>query len=68
MQVAISYTMNPEDFKSGEIYQVKTEAGFRFKINYINGVFAWGNRVNLLDEVYEKEEALPIALLGKKEQ
>lgn len=68
MQVAISYTMNPGDFKAGEIYSLKTEAGFRFRINYINGVFAWGQRINLLDELYEKEEALPIALLGKKER
>src|SRR5690625_1635688 len=68
MQVAISYTMNPEDFKPDEIYQLKMEPGFRFKINYIDGVFAWGNRINLLDEIYEKEQALPIALLGKKEK
>jgi len=33
-------------------------------VNYINGVFAWGHRINLLDEVYEKEEAIPISLLG----
>ena len=43
------------------------EPGFRFKIEYINGVFAWGHRINLLDEIYEEKEALPIALLGKKE-
>lgn len=66
MQVAIAYTMNPEEFKAGEIYQLKTEPGFSFKIKYIEGVFAWGNRINLLDELYEKEEALPISLLGKK--
>jgi len=66
MQVAISYTMNPDDFKAGEIYQFKMEPGFRFKIDYINGVFAWGYRINLLDEQYEEIEALPIALLGKK--
>ena len=66
MQVAISYTMNPADFKADEIYKLKAEPGFRFKINYINGVFAWGQRINLLDEVYEKVEALPIALLGSK--
>ncbi|WP_405099826.1 YfhH family protein [Oceanobacillus sp. FSL H7-0719] len=66
MQVAISYTMNPEDFKPEEIYNLKTDPGFRFKINYVDGVFAWGQRINLLEELYEKEEALPIALLGKK--
>ena len=66
MQVAISYTMNPEDFKPGEIYELKMEPGFRFKIEYMNGIFAWGRRINLLDEESEEKEALPIALLGKK--
>ncbi|HLT55680.1 MAG TPA: YfhH family protein [Bacillota bacterium] len=66
MQVAIAYTMNPEDFSPGEIYELKMEPGFRFKIEYINGVFAWGRRINLLNEVYETKEALPISLLGKK--
>lgn len=66
MQVAISYTMNPGDFDAEQIYNMKTEPGFKFKINYVNGVFAWGHRINLLDEMYEKEEALPIALIGTK--
>lgn len=66
MQVAISYTMNPGDFEAEQTYNMKTEPGFKFKINYINGVFAWGHRINLLDEMYEKEEALPIALIGSK--
>ncbi|WP_087975134.1 YfhH family protein [Oceanobacillus rekensis] len=66
MQVAMAYTMHPGDFSAEEIYQLKMEPGFTFKINYINGVFAWGHRINLLEEMYEKEEALPISLLGKK--
>ncbi|RKQ31403.1 YfhH family protein [Oceanobacillus halophilus] len=66
MQVAMAYTMNPDEFLPGEIYQLKMDPGFTFKIDYINGVFAWGHRVNLLNEVYEKEEALPISLLGNK--
>ena len=66
MQVAISYTMNPEEFQPGEIYQLKMEPGFRFKIEYMEGIFAWGHRINLLDEEYEQKEGLPIALLGKK--
>ncbi|PAV28135.1 hypothetical protein CIL05_18695 [Virgibacillus profundi] len=68
MQVAISYTMNPGDFSANEVYQLKMEPGFTFKINYVNGVFAWGQRINLLDEVYKKEEAIPISLLGDKEK
>lgn len=66
MQVALAYTINPDDFKKDEIYQLKMEPGYTFKIDYINGVFAWGYRINLLDEVREEIEALPISLLGKK--
>lgn len=64
MQVALAYTMNPEDFKGGETYDLRMEPGYSFKVNYINGVFAWGHRVDLLGEPSDKEEALPISLLG----
>ncbi|MFS0752479.1 YfhH family protein [Oceanobacillus sp. 1P07AA] len=66
MQVALAYTLNPDEFKKDEIYQLKMEPGYTFKIDYINGVFAWGYRINLLDEIREEIEALPISLLGKK--
>ncbi|GAA0442605.1 MAG: YfhH family protein [Bacillota bacterium] len=64
MQVALAYTLNPEDFNEQETYELKNDPGFTFKINYMNGVFAWGNRINLIGELYEKEEAIPISLLG----
>src|SRR5699024_9066022 len=64
MQVAMAYMLNPEDFKAHSTYTMNGDPGHKFKINYINGVFAWGHRINLLDEVYEKEEAIPISLLG----
>ncbi|HLR68955.1 YfhH family protein [Virgibacillus alimentarius] len=66
MQVALAYTLNPDDFKPNEIFELKGDPGHTFKINFINGVFAWGHRINLLDEFYEKEEAIPISLLGDK--
>ncbi|MBM7601944.1 hypothetical protein JOC34_004374 [Virgibacillus halotolerans] len=66
MQVAIAYTLNPADFQANEVYLLNTDPGHTFKINYVNGVFAWGHRINLLDEVYEAEEAIPISLLGDK--
>lgn len=66
IQVAIAYTMNPEDFSSGDTYELKMEPGMSFKIDYINGVFAWGYRINLLNEQQEKQEAIPISLLGDK--
>lgn len=64
MQVALAYTLNPKDFKAEKIYTLKTDPGYTFKINYINGVFAWGYRINLLNEMNEQEEAIPISLLG----
>ncbi|MUV38709.1 uncharacterized protein JNUCC1_02563 [Lentibacillus sp. JNUCC-1] len=64
--VAMAYMLNPEDYKPGEVYGMKGDPGHRFKINYINGVFAWGHRVNLLDELYEKEEAVPISILEEQ--
>lgn len=66
MQVAMAYMLNPEEFQADETYVLPTAPGHHFKVNYINGVFAWGHRVNLLDEQYEQEEALPISLLGDK--
>lgn len=66
MQVALAYMLNPEDFKSGEMYEMNGDPGHRFIIDYIDGVFAWGKRINLLDEVYEKQEAIPISVLGDK--
>ncbi|SHG78623.1 YfhH family protein [Ornithinibacillus halophilus] len=66
MQVAMAYMLNPEDYEPGAEYELGTDPGHTFKINYLEGVFAWGHRINLLGEEYEKEEALPISLLGKK--
>ncbi|CAM3853626.1 YfhH family protein [Mesobacillus zeae] len=59
--MAKAYLLNPEDFLPGELYQVEGDHGAYFKINYINGVFAWGYRLN----GNGKEEALPISLLKK---
>ncbi|WP_407272356.1 YfhH family protein [Radiobacillus sp. PE A8.2] len=68
VQMAIAYTMNPEEFKKGETYEIEGDPGQTFIIRYINGVFAWGNRVNLLGQKYEDTEAIPISILGKKVQ
>ncbi|MFC4556828.1 YfhH family protein [Virgibacillus kekensis] len=66
LQVAMAYMLNPEDFQANDIHELSGDPGHTFKINYINGVFAWGHRINLLNEQYEKEEAIPISLLGDK--
>ncbi|MDY0395806.1 YfhH family protein [Virgibacillus halophilus] len=66
MQVALAYTLSPADFKPGETYPLRMDPGHRFKIDHLEGVFAWGYRINLLDDVYEKLEAVPISLLGNQ--
>ncbi len=64
MQMVASYMLNPSDFKMGDVHELNGDPGHRFKINYIDGMMAWGHRINLLGEMYEREEALPISLLG----
>lgn len=63
IQLALAYTLNPEAYKPGETYEIDGDPGQSFVINYLNGVFAWGHRLNLLGEKHEKEEALPISVL-----
>lgn len=65
MQMVASYMLNPSDFIPGKHYELTGDPGHTFKINFIDGMMAWGHRINLLGEVYEREEALPISLLGE---
>lgn len=57
--MAKAYLLNPADFKPGDIYQIEGDPGVYFKIDYMNGVFAWGYRLG----GHGKEEALPISML-----
>ena len=57
--MAKAYLLNPDDFKPGELYQIEGDPGAYFKIDYLNGVFAWGHRLRNSEE----EEALPISML-----
>lgn len=59
--MAKAYLLNPSDFKPGEVYNIEGDPGERFKIEYLNGVFAWGFRLSSP----LKQEALPISLLTK---
>ncbi|MBU8880593.1 YfhH family protein [Bacillus sp. FJAT-29790] len=59
--MAKSYLLNPDDFKAGELYQIEGDPGSYFKIDYMNGVFAWGFRLN----GNKAEEAIPISMLKK---
>ncbi|WP_226035336.1 YfhH family protein [Aquibacillus saliphilus] len=68
VQMAIAYMLNPGDFKAGEVYELDGDPGQTFVISYMNGVFAWGYRINLLGQKYEKQEAIPISVFGKRVQ
>ena len=57
--MAKAYLLDPADFKPGTIYSIDGDPGSYFKIDYLNGVFAWGYRLGGSG----KEEALPISLL-----
>ena|SRR5699024_8350771 len=66
LQIVSSYMKNPGDFEANDVHELNGDPGYTFKINFVNGVMAWGHRINLLGEMREKEEALPIAMLGEK--
>jgi hypothetical protein len=57
--MAKAYLLNPDSFLPGEIYELEGDPGQYFKIDYMNGVFAWGYRL----KGDGKEEALPISML-----
>lgn len=59
--MAKAYLLNPKDFIPGELYEIEGDPGSYFKIDYINGVFAWGYRL----AGQKEEEALPISVLKK---
>jgi hypothetical protein len=60
--MAEAYLLDPKDYSAGEIYGIEGDPGTYFKIDYLNGVFAWGYRLG----GDGKEEALPISLLTRK--
>jgi hypothetical protein len=57
--MAKAYLLNPMDYRPGEIYQIEGDPGVYFKVDYLNGVFAWGYRLSGNGQ----EEALPISML-----
>ncbi|MGG3467741.1 YfhH family protein [Neobacillus pocheonensis] len=57
--MAKAYLLDPNSFHPGEIYEIEGDPGQYFKIDYMNGVFAWGYRL----KGDGTEEALPISLL-----
>jgi hypothetical protein len=62
--MAKAYLLDPDWFKPGQIYELDGAPGTFFKIDYLNGVFAWGYRLN----GDGKDEALPISMLKVENQ
>ena len=60
--MARSYLLDSETFQAGEVYEIQGDPGSYFKIDYMNGVFAWGFRLGSP----QNEEALPISMLKNK--
>lgn len=54
-----AYMIDPKDFVKGEIYGIQGDPGTYFKVDYLNGVFAWGYRLG----GNGKEEGVPISIL-----
>ncbi len=59
--MARAYLISPDSFEPGEIYELEGDPGQYFKIDYLNGVFAWGYRL----KGDGKEEAVPISMLRR---
>lgn len=59
--MAKSYLLDPASFQKGGIYKIEGDPGAYFKIDYIDGVFAWGYRVSGGKPI----EALPISMLKR---
>jgi len=61
--MAAAYLLNPDDFKPGDVMFIKEGDNTPFKIDYLDGVFAWG--------FYGQEtemRAFPISLLVKNNE
>jgi hypothetical protein len=58
--MAKSYLIDPSTIKEDELYEIEGDPGSYFKVQYLNGVFAWGFRIGGNGE----EEALPISMLN----
>jgi hypothetical protein len=57
--MAKAYLIDPNTIKENEMYEIEGAPGTYFKVQYLNGVFAWGFRVGGNSD----EEALPISML-----
>ena len=61
--LAKAYLLHPSKIEINELYEIEGDPGVLFKVNYLNGVFAWGFR----NQKNSKEEGIPISLLRKRQ-
>jgi hypothetical protein len=59
--MAKAYLIDPNTINENELYEIDGAPGTYFKVQYLNGVFAWGFRLG----GNEVEEALPISMLNQ---
>ncbi|WP_442598920.1 YfhH family protein [Neobacillus sp. D3-1R] len=62
--MAKAYLIDPKTIKSNEVYEIEGDPGTYFKVQYLNGVFAWGFRLG----GNSVEEALPISMLKEMKE
>ncbi|KUP08504.1 hypothetical protein Q75_02460 [Bacillus coahuilensis p1.1.43] len=60
--MAQAYLMGPNNIQPKEIYELESSPGEYFKVEYLNGVFAWGYRLS----GGGAEEGIPISMLKVK--
>ncbi|WLD93972.1 YfhH family protein [Alkalihalobacillus sp. AL-G] len=59
--MARCYLLDPSHYKPGEVYELEIDPQRDFKIDYMNGIFAWGYRSG-----QNELEAFPISMLRSK--
>ena len=46
IEIVRSFMLDANDFQPGDVYTLKDDPHHHFKIDEINGVFAWGYKMN----------------------
>jgi hypothetical protein len=67
IEIVQSYMLLPSDFRPGEVYELKEELDAFFKIDEVNGVVAWGYRIDKQGQyINNTRSAVLIALIGDR--
>jgi len=67
IEIVRSFMLDANDFQPGDVYTFKDDPQHHFKIDEINGVFAWGYKINQTTGHQSKEiEGFLFDALGEK--